>query len=172
MVLVGRDRALGDAHLVDLVGAVGEAGPAGLLEHVGERRVGRVAERAVHLDGPVDDPPQAVGHEVLGHRHLGREVEPVLDLVGGVQHHQLALVHLHGRVGDQPLDALLLGQVASRGCSAPSGALHHHVERRLGLADPPHAVGQPGRTEAVLAEQVALALAAEQVLVRAPAGPR
>ena len=38
-VLVGGDRALGDAHLVDLVGTVGEAGPARLLEHLAERRV-------------------------------------------------------------------------------------------------------------------------------------
>ena len=44
-VSVSGDRALGDAHLVDLVGAVGEAGPAGVLVHVGERGVGRVTER-------------------------------------------------------------------------------------------------------------------------------
>src|SRR4029453_10015764 len=77
VVLVGGDGPLGDAHLVDLVGTVGEAGPAGLLEHVGEGRVVRVAERAVDLDGAVDDAPQAVGHEVLGHRHLRSEVQLV-----------------------------------------------------------------------------------------------
>ena len=76
-----------------------------------ERRVGRVAERAVHLDRAVDDPPQHVGHEVLGHRHLADvKSSPLLDLVRGVQHHQLALVQLHRRVGDHPLDALLLGE--------------------------------------------------------------
>ena len=118
VVAVGGDGALGDAHLVDLVGAVGEAGPAGVLVHVGERRVGRVAERAVHLDRAVDDPAEHVGDEVLGHRHLALEVEPVVDAVGGVQHHQLGLVQLHRRVGDHPLDALLLGEqraVASTG---------------------------------------------------------
>ena len=167
VVRVGGDRALGDAHLVDLVGAVGEAGPAGVLVHVGERRVGRVAERAVHLDRPVDDAAERVGHEVLGHRHLGLEVEPVVDPVGGVQHHQLGLVELHRRVGDHPLDALLLGQ--QRAVRVPvERAVDHHVERRLGLGDPAHAVGEAGRAEPVLAEQVALAAAAEHVGVGHP----
>src|SRR5205807_1656272 len=46
VVVPGRDRAPGDLHLVDLVGAVGEAAPAGLLEHVGEGRVGRGTGRS------------------------------------------------------------------------------------------------------------------------------
>src|SRR5580704_14298597 len=55
-VLVGGDRAFRDAHLVDLVGPVGEAGPAGVLQHVRQRSVGGVAERTVYLHGAVDDP--------------------------------------------------------------------------------------------------------------------
>ena len=42
-------------------------------------------------------------------------------------------------------------------------AVDHHVERRLGLGDPAHAVGQPGRAEAVLAEQVTLPAPAEHL---------
>ena len=49
------------------------------VQHVRQRRVGRVAERAVDLDRAVDDPPQAVGDEVLGHRHHGRELHPLLE---------------------------------------------------------------------------------------------
>ena len=46
--------------------------------------------------------------------------------------------------------------------------VHHHVQRRLGLGDPPHAVGEAGRTEAVLAQQVPLASATQHlVLVQA-----
>ncbi len=65
-------------------------------EHVGQRRVLRVAECAVHLDRTVDHPPQRVRHDVLGHRHLVAELEAVLDPIGGVQDHQLALVELDG----------------------------------------------------------------------------
>ena len=163
-VVVRGDRALGDAHQVDLVGAVGEARPAGVLEHVGERRVLRVAERAVHLDRAVDDAVERVGDEVLRHRHLALEVFLAVDLVGRVQHHELALVQLHRRVGDHPLDALLLGeQRAVR--VAVERAVDHHVERDLGLRDPAHAVREARRPEPVLAEQVALAAAAEHLVV-------
>jgi hypothetical protein len=70
-----------------------------------------------------------------------------------VQHHELALVQLHRRVGDHPLDALLLGeQRAVR--EALERAVDHHVERDLRLADPAHAVREPRRPEPRLAEQV------------------
>ena len=45
---------------------------------------------------------------------------------------------------------------------------HHHVERQLRLGDPAHAVGQPGRPEAVLAEQVALTAATQHGARRDP----
>ncbi len=114
------------------------------------------------LDRSVDDPPQAVGHEVLGHRHLADEVLAGLQLVGGVQDHQLALVQLHRRVGDHPLDALLVGQQRAVAV-ALQGAAHGHVEGGLTLGDPAHAVRQARRAEAVLAESVTLALATQQV---------
>jgi hypothetical protein len=117
----------------------------------------------VHLDGPIDDPVQRVGHEVLRHRHLGAKVGARVDPVGGVQHHQLRLVELHGGVGDHPLDALLLRQIGAVG-EALRRPVHHHVERRLGLAEPAHAVGETRRTEARLAEQVALTAAAEHAV--------
>ena len=113
VLLVGRDRALGDPPLVDLVGAVREARPARLQRHARERRVERVAERAVHLDRAVDDAVQGVRDEVLRHRHLAPEVLAAVDLVGGVQDHELPLVELHRRVGDHPLDALLVGEQRS-----------------------------------------------------------
>src|SRR5580693_9926360 len=46
-VLVGGDRPLRDAHLVDLVGPIGKAGPAGVLQHVRQRGVGGGADRDV-----------------------------------------------------------------------------------------------------------------------------
>ena len=50
-------------------------------------------------------------------------------------------------------------------------AVDHHVERRLGLGDPAHAVREPRRAEPVLTEQVPLAPTAEHlVLVDAQVG--
>src|SRR4029453_8886870 len=54
IALIGVDRALRDPPLVHLVRAVGEARPTRLGRHLRERRVGRIAERAVHLDRAVD----------------------------------------------------------------------------------------------------------------------
>ena len=48
---------------------------------------------------------------------------------------------------------------------ALEGAVHQHLERDLGVADPAHAVREARRAEAVLAEQVALAAAAEHAVV-------
>ncbi len=45
------------------------------------------------------------------------------------------------------------------------GAVDHHVERRLGLGDPAHAVGQAGRSQPVLAEAVAVAPPAEDLRI-------
>ena len=84
VVAVRRNRSLGDAHLVDLVGAVGETRPSGVLEHVRQWRVGAVAERAVHLDAAVDDSVQHVGHEVFRHRDLALEVRSAYRL--GTRH--------------------------------------------------------------------------------------
>ena len=149
---------------MDLVGAVGEASPAGVQVHVGEGRVGGVAERTVDLDRAVDDPVEGIGDEVLRHRHLALEVVAAIDLVGRVQDHQLGLVQLHGRVGDHPLHALLLRQQRAVG-EAVQRSVDHHVERDLGLGDPAHAVRESGGAEPILAEQVALPSATEHLVV-------
>jgi hypothetical protein len=104
---------------------------------------------------------------VLGHRHLALEVELVVDPICGVQHHELGLVQLHGGVGDHPLDSLLLRQQRAVG-EAVEGAVDHHVEGRLGLGDPPHAVREPGGAQPVLAEHVALAPPAQHLVVGHP----
>ena len=121
-------------------------------------------QRSVHLDGTVDDSAQRVGDEVLGHRHLALEILAPVDLVRGVEHHQLALVQLHRRVGDQPLDALLLGEDAS--VREPGErTVDHHVEGGLRLGDPPHAVRKPSGTESVLPEKVPAAERSEHLAV-------
>src|SRR3990172_1717867 len=164
-LLEGGDDVAGDGLHVDLVGAVGQAGGAGAAHHLLQGRIGGVAEGAVDLDGAVDDAPEGVGDVDLGHGDLLAEGEPVFDLVGGVEDHELAGVELHSGVRHHPLDRLLLGQVGAGGV-ALEGAVHEHLQGALGGADPAHAVGEAGGAEAVLAQAVAVAAAAEHVLRR------
>src|SRR4029453_11418214 len=56
----GGAHVAGDERLVHFVGPVDEAGRAGVLHHPLQWRIGRVAERAVHLDRTVDDLPEHV----------------------------------------------------------------------------------------------------------------
>ena len=113
------------------------------------------------LDRTIDDAPQRVRDVVLAHRDLVPEGLVVLDQVGGVEHHQLALVELHGGLGHLPLDALLVGEHAAVK-RAVERALDGHLQRDLGVADPAHAMREPGRAEAHLAEPVALSASAEE----------
>src|SRR3989304_5791489 len=79
------------------------------------RRGGGGGGRPVHLNCAVDDAPEGVGDVHLGHGDLLPERQAVLDLVGGVDDHELAGVQLQGGVGHHPLDSLLLGQVGAEG---------------------------------------------------------
>ena len=51
---------------------------------------------------------------------------------------------------------------------AVQSAVNHHVEGGLGLGDPAHAVGQAGRPQASLTQEVPLAPPAQHVLRRYP----
>ncbi len=48
------------------------------------------------------------------------------------------------------------------------GAVDHHLQRRLGLGDPAHAMGQAGRTQPVLAKKVALAATTQHLALVYP----
>ena len=163
----------GDRLAVDLVGAVVDAGGAREAVHLLERQVGRVAERAVHLERAVDDVVQHAGAEELDHRHLGARRAGALGVhhPGRVQRHQPRRLHLRGAVGDPVLDRLLVRQHRAVRV-AVGGALAHHVEGAPRHPEPAHAVVDAPRDEPVLGEDEALALAAEQRLARAGGRPR
>ena len=97
--------ALGDDHLVHLVGAVVDARGALVAIPVGQRGVVGHAQRAVHLDRAIDHALQHVGDEELDQRDLiARGVEALLlDRPRGVQHHQPRGVDLGARLGDPGL---------------------------------------------------------------------
>jgi hypothetical protein len=125
-------------------------------------RVGGVTQGAVNLYCAVDDLPQTVRHEVLGHRYFRSERQTVLDLVRSMEHHQFALVQLHRRIGDQPLDSLLLRQQRSVR-ETIQRAINHHVEGSLCLADPAHAMCQTCRPQSILAEKMTLTASSEHL---------
>ncbi len=150
---------------VHLVRAIDEPLRADARVPAGERRVLAVAERAVQLDRRVDDLVHHVRQVHLRDRVLLAQVHALLRLVGDVQQHQPRDVQLARAVGEHPLHALPLGQrLAER--RALEHALCRHVERALRHRDVVHAVAQAAVGEAVLAHVEAVALSADDVLVR------
>ena len=68
-------------------------------------------------------------------------------------------------IGDEPLDALLLGEhrpVAVAG----EGPVDHHVERDFCLANPTHAVRESRRPESILTKQVTLPTTTQHIFRR------
>src|SRR3954454_23137263 len=152
---------------VDLVRAVVEARGARVAVHGLEREVGRVAERSVDLQRPVDDVVHDARAEELDERDVlprGRRALRV-HLPRGVQRHQARRLHLRRRIGDPVLDRLLLGERAAARL-AVQRALAEHVERAPRDAEPAHAVVDAPRPEALLGDEESGALVAEQVLRR------
>src|SRR5207248_1655516 len=99
-----------DDRLVHLVGPVREAQHAKVAPHARERRVVGDAERAVHLDGPVEHVHADVGGDHLDHRDLLPRLllADRVHLPGGVQDEEPRLVDLHARRRDHLLYELLL----------------------------------------------------------------
>ena len=167
--LVALEDLAGDGDLVDLVGAVVDAGGAGVAVHRLEREVGGVAEAAVHLDGAVDHLVEHLGAPPLDHRDLDARPcdAPTWSIFhAGVQREEPGRLHLGGRGGDPVLHHLLLGQ---RGAVrvARQRPLAQHVEGPLALAEPAHGVVDAAGAEALLGQGEALAeagLAADHVV--------
>ena len=110
MVSKSLDGVFGDSHLVNLIRTVSKSGPACLLHHVRQWGVRRIAEGTMNLNGAVNNSVQTIGNKMLGHRNFGSEIVSTVNLEGRVQDHQLALVELHRRVGDEPLHTLFFSQ--------------------------------------------------------------
>ena len=152
----------GDAVPVHLVGSVVEACGAGGAIHELQRQIRAVAERAVDLDGAVDDVVQDAGAEELDQRDVlaRRGGSLLVDPPGGVQRHQSQCLDLGGRIGDPVAHCLLVGEHRTVGRPI-GGALAHHVEGASGLTDPPHAVMNPARAQPDLRDDEPIASPAE-----------
>src|SRR5262249_20370765 len=112
------------------------------------------ATSATGLYRPVDDTADRLGDENLAHRRLLSRLLSAFELFGGVTDHQPRRVQLDGRVGDHPLQSLVLGK------QLPDGGPLRLVaggdpQRPPGGPDPAHAVRQRGRTEAPLHQRKA-----------------
>ena len=152
---------------MDLICTVSKTTPTSLLQHTSKRCVRGISQCAVNLNSAVNYAPQTVCNKVFGHRYLARKFESVFNLVRGVQDHQLALVQLHRRVCNQPLNSLLLRQ--NRTVRIPiKGASNHHVEGSLRLTYPSHAMRESCWSESILAQQVTLTATAEHAACRYP----
>ena len=119
----------------------------------------------MHLNSAIDDSPQAIGNEMLGHADFAREIHSVFNLVCSVQDHQLALVHLHCRIGDEPLNSLLLCKERSVRVTLER-TCHHHVECCFSLGYPSHAVCKTGWSQSILTKQMTLPATTKHVRIR------
>src|SRR3984885_7832423 len=156
---VARDRSA-----LDLVGALEDAEQPQFAVPPLDRQFLRVAHPAVDLEHPVD---HLVGHDgtgELGDRGCMPVVDAVLQLPGGVQCQPLDRLDLDVRVGDLPLDRLVVGNGVPHGHPV-LGVLDRHAEHPLRGPDRPGGdhvapVADPlhGEVEAVpeLTEDVAL----------------
>ena len=150
---------------MDLVRAVVDAAGAGMHGHLREGgRVGQ-AERAVHLDGPVDDLVQDARRVELEQRDFDARLRALVDLPGAVHRQEPARLDSRGRVRDPVLHRLLVGERPPERLPLERvGA--HEVERALHLPEPAHDVVDAPRPEALLRQPERLARLAERVRER------
>src|ERR1700722_9014201 len=128
---VARDRSA-----LDLVGALEDPQQPQLAVPPLDRQFLRVTHPAVDLEHPVDD---LVGHDGAGELGDGGGmpvVDAVLQLPGGVQCQPLDRLDLDVRVGDLPLDRLVVGDRMPHGHPV-LGVLDRHAEHPLGGPDRP-----------------------------------
>src|SRR5579864_7616961 len=106
----GPQHALGDRPAVDLRGAVIDAERADLAEDPGDDRVVGDAEPAEHLHAAVDDPPDCLRADDLGHAgFVAPALAPVQD-PGGVPDDEARGMEIHLVVGEHETDPLVLAQ--------------------------------------------------------------
>src|SRR5262249_52751479 len=128
-----------------------------------QHEVARDATSAADLYRTVDDAADRLGDEDLAHRRFLSRLLATFQLFGGVEDHQPRGVQFDCRIGDHPLQRLVLGEELAEG-----GALPHVVGADFqcshGSAEPAHAVRQPRRPEAGLPQRKAPGKAAEALV--------
>src|SRR5215472_862892 len=145
-VILPPQHAAGDTPAVDFGGAVIDAERAHVAEDAGDDRVVGDAEAAQDLHAAVDDAPDCLGADDLGHAGLVRPALAAVEDPGGVPDHQPGLVQIHLVVGEHEADTLVLAErLAER--SAPPRVIDGCVVGAARGAEPAHAMRQTGRRE-------------------------
>ncbi len=123
----------------------------------------------MQLHRPLQDVVQHLGQRHLAHRDVGAggAVRLVVDDPRRLQHQQPELLQLEGRVGDEALHELVLGQQLALG-AARQRPLAHHVEGALALAHHPHGVVHAAAAEPGLGDLEALARRPQHRVERHP----
>src|SRR5664280_1180079 len=104
---VGFEHAARDHTFVHLVGTVIDAGRTFVAVPESQRRVIGHAERAVDLDGPVQDPLEHTRDVELDERDIFAEFVLPVDLPGGLEDHQARRFDLRPRLRDPLLNLSL-----------------------------------------------------------------
>ena len=130
-----------------------------------QRRIHRIAQRAVQLDRGVHHLVHHIGEINLGDAVLVAQVEAFLRLVSDMHDHQPCDVELAGAFGEHELHALAFRQGLAEG-RALGDVPDREVERALRHRDVVHAVAQAAIGEAVLAHVETVAFAAQEIFRR------
>src|SRR5215472_18141087 len=109
-VILPPQHAAGDTPAVDFGGAVIDAERAHVAEDAGDDRVVGDAEAAQDLHAAVDDAPDRLRADDLGHARLVRAALAPIEHPGGVPDDEPALVDVNLVVGEHEPDPLVLTQ--------------------------------------------------------------
>src|SRR5579864_2311910 len=137
----GPQHALGDRPAVDFGGAVIDAERADLAEEPGDDRVVGDAEPAEHLHAAVDDAPDRLRADHLGHARFVAAALALVEHPGGVPDDEAAGVQIHLVVGQHEADPLVLAERLPEGGAAPR-VIGGDVMGAPGRAEPAHAMGE------------------------------
>ena len=127
---------------LDLIGALVDGEHTGIAVEAFHGVFLDVAVAAVDLDGLGGDAVDHLRGKALGHGGGHGAVLAALLHVGGVEHQQPGSFHIHGHVGDDPLQALELGDGLTE-LLALLGVFDRLIQGRLG-----HAQGERCNTDA------------------------
>src|SRR5215469_7637340 len=118
-VILPPQHAAGDTPAVDFGGTVIDAERAHVAEDAGDDRVVGDAEAAEDLHAAVDDAPDRLRADDLGHARLVCAAPALVEHPGGVPNHQPALVDVHIVVGEHEAHPLVFAQRLAKGGTAP-----------------------------------------------------
>src|SRR3954452_1482810 len=132
-----------------LAGAVIDAERADLLEQAGDDRVVGDAETAEDLHAAIDDAPDRLGADHLGHARFVAAPLAFVQNPGAMPDREARGVDVHLVVGEHEPDPLVLAERLAEG-GAAAGVIGRDIVRAPRRAEPAHAMRQPRRSQSGL----------------------